>query len=201
MIKIIIFDFDDTLYSDTNPIYWKKYCINTIKYFLLDRSDFSSILEKIKDKGFSDKQLIRFLVGYDIDEKKILEYFENNSQDIATFDNCNVVKDSVLKKLQENFNLYIVSNSLLTSVLKNMNHLKINKKYFNDIISNDNETKELAYKKILCKENVKPEEILVVGNSYEHDIIPAEKLGMNGRIVKNANFEFKDFFDNELNLK
>ena len=47
-------------------------------------------------------------------------------------------------------------------------------------------TKKLYYQKILKKENIQPKNAYVFGDSCENDLQPAEKLGMNTYLVKNA---------------
>ncbi len=58
--------------------------------------------------------------------------------------------------------------------------LKI-KKYFIEILNNNfyPEKKEKAYSYILEKYQLHSNEVLVVGDNYDNDIEPAERLGIN----------------------
>lgn len=81
--------------------------------------------------------------------------------------------------------------------------LNIDHKFFEDILNpnNGDGTKGLIYKKIIDEGHISPDELLVIGNSFESDISPALKLGAEGKVICKANFEFKDFFDKNCNLK
>ena len=201
MIKIVIFDFDDTLYSDKNPKPWRDYCLNAIEFFLQKRSDYQQIMDEVLTRSFSDNQLIVFLKNYDVREEIINDYFKTHQVEDGTFDNCTIVSDESLASFANHFKLFIVSNSKKESVVKNMSILNINPRYFIDIISNTETSKTHAYQDIIKKHNISPEELLVIGNSYNSDILPALEIGANGRVVRSANFIFNDFFDDNCNLK
>lgn len=201
MIKIVIFDFDDTLYSDKNPKPWRDYCLNAIEFFLQKRSDYQQIMDEVLTRSFSDNQLIAFLKNYDVGEEIINDYFKTHQVEDGTFDNCTIVSDESLASFANHFKLFIVSNSKKESVVKNMSILNINPRYFIDIISNTETSKTHAYQDIIKKHNISPEELLVIGNSYNSDILPALEIGANGRVVRSANFIFNDFFDDNCNLK
>lgn len=201
MIKIVIFDFDDTLYSDKNPKPWRDYCLNAIEFFLQKRSDYQQIMDEVLTRSFSDNQLIAFLKNYDVREEIINDYFKTHQVEDGTFDNCTIVSDESLASFANHFKLFIVSNSKKESVVKNMSILNINPRYFIDIISNTETSKTHAYQDIIKKHNISPEELLVIGNSYNSDILPALEIGANGRVVRSANFIFNDFFDDNCNLK
>lgn len=201
MIKIVIFDFDDTLYSDKNPKPWRDYCLNAIEFFLQKRSDYQQIMDEVLTRSFSDNQLIAFLKNYDVREEIINDYFKTHQVEDGTFDNCTIVLDESLASFANHFKLFIVSNSKKESVVKNMSILNINPRYFIDIISNTETSKTHAYQDIIKKHNISPEELLVIGNSYNSDILPALEIGANGRVVRSANFIFNDFFDDNCNLK
>lgn len=201
MIKIVIFDFDDTLYSDKNPKPWRDYCLNAIESFLQKRSDYQQIMDEVLTRSFSDNQLIAFLKNYDVREEIINDYFKTHQVEDGTFDNCTIVSDESLASFANHFKLFIVSNSKKESVVKNMSILNINPRYFIDIISNTETSKTHAYQDIIKKHNISPEELLVIGNSYNSDILPALEIGANGRVVRSANFIFNDFFDDNCNLK
>ena len=68
-----------------------------------------------------------------------------------------------------------------------MKKMGINRKYFKKIYQNNflksDMSKAVAYKKILKKEKVKPTQIVVIGDNYHNDILPALDLGMQGACV------------------
>ena len=71
-----------------------------------------------------------------------------------------------------------------------MNLLNIKYSWFAGVFSNrfcySDMTKKLHYQKILKKEHVQPENVYVFGDSYKTDLQPAEKMGMNTYLIKNA---------------
>ena len=93
--------------------------------------------------------------------------------------------------------MYIVSNSLETSVRANMAFLRIEPSFFKDIISNKENSKKKEYENIIKREGILPNELLVIGNSYSSDILPALEIGANGKVVTSADFLFEDFFDDK----
>ena len=199
MIKVVIFDFDDTLYSDTNPLPWKNFCIKTVEYFLkkLKVEDSENILNIVKNSGFSDRQLIRFIVSLGAKEKDVKDYMKSHNIEGNAFENCKKVSNTTLRDFQQYFVMYIVSNSLETSVQDNMELLKIDSSFFKDIISNKENSKKKEYENIIKREGILPDELLVIGNSYSSDILPALEIGANGKVVTSADFLFEDFFDDK----
>lgn len=199
MIKVVIFDFDDTLYSDTNPLPWKNFCIKTVEYFLkkLKVEDSENILNIVKNSGFSDRQLIKFIVSLGAKEKDVKDYMKSHNIEGNAFENCKKVSNTTLRDFQQYFVMYIVSNSLETSVQDNMELLKIDSSFFKDIISNKENSKKKEYENIIKREGILPNELLVIGNSYSSDILPALEIGANGKVVTSADFLFEDFFDDK----
>ena len=199
MIKVVIFDFDDTLYSDTNPLPWKNFCIKTVEYFLkkLKVEDSENILNIVKNSGFSDRQLIKFIVSLGAKEKDVKDYMKSHNIEGNAFENCKKVSNTTLRDFQQYFVMYIVSNSLETSVQDNMELLKIDSSFFKDIISNKEDSKKGEYENIIKREGILPNELLVIGNSYSSDILPALEIGANGKVVTSADFLFEDFFDDK----
>lgn len=199
MIKVVIFDFDDTLYSDTNPLPWKNFCIKTVEYFLkkLKVEDSENILNIVKNSGFSDRQLIKFIVSLGAKEKDVKDYMKSHNIEGNAFENCKKVSNTTLRDFQQYFVMYIVSNSLETSVRANMAFLRIEPSFFKDIISNKEDSKKKEYENIIKREGILPNELLVIGNSYSSDILPALEIGANGKVVTSADFLFEDFFDDK----
>lgn len=77
---------------------------------------------------------------------------------------------------------FIVSNSRLNDIQQFTEYHKMDLSLFDGIFVNenfkDNSGKGQIYIDIMEKFNVNPEEIMVIGNSYKHDILPAKRLKM-----------------------
>ena len=95
-----------------------------------------------------------------------------------------------LKQLCKDYPVYIVSNSLSNHIKYYMKVLNINHAWFKGVYSNHfmlkDMTKKPYYKKVIERENCKPNEVYVFGDSNKSDIVPAKELGMNGFEVPSA---------------
>ena len=54
----------------------------------------------------------------------------------------------------------------------------------NDLSDPDNLDKGKIYLQIMKKNNLKPSQVLVIGNDFKNDLKPAKKLGMHYYLVK-----------------
>ena len=93
------------------------------------------------------------------------------------------VSNRELKKCSKLGNLYIVSNSHITEINQRAKLYGIDLSLFKKIYSNDDNSAEKDkgefYKKIMEEEGLKPENVLVVGDKYKTDLLPARELEMN----------------------
>lgn len=205
-IKTIAFDFDDTLYSGADKVTWKKFLQSSIMDLLsfLSLQELKNIEKDITSRPLSDRKVIQYISKYGLKREDYEQYCKSHISDQNTFQNYMKVSNKVLRQFANNFKLYIVSNSIKTNVLDKCDKLGIDKSLFKDIISNElNEydSKKVVYKQIIENEKIKPEELLIIGNSFEKDVLPAISIGANGRQIKNANFKFKNFFDKKLKIE
>ena len=96
--------------------------------------------------------------------------------------------EELLKRVAKKFSLYIVSNSTKRYVKFHLKKFGINKNMFKKIYQNNfyahNTTKTPYYAKILAREKVAPHEAVMIGDSYENDIVPAINMGINGVHIK-----------------
>ena len=194
MKKVFIFDFDGTLYSGEN-IYCNIHSfINNYKRSFLQNitdEEYEKILKE--NPSWSDafsgadicEHIYLFIKKYPKLNIKINEYRKwlLNVIEPVEIDKNQVVDIVFLKKLCEKFPVYIVSNSDIVHVKHYMNQIGINPAWFKSIISNQfikrDRTKKHYYKDILTWENCTPKEAFVLGDSYNSDIVPAKKLGIN----------------------
>ena len=197
MIKVVIFDFDDTLYSGIDKRPWTNYCKKAIKVLLRSYVNEAYIQTFIKQADFSDKNMIGLLRKFGKTEQDWFEYKKTHKVVGDAYNNCKVVSNEVLKDFAKRFKLYIVSNSTKEAVLKNCEKLNINISLFTDVLTNayqDNQcTKAHIYEQIIKKENILPEALFVIGNSFHSDVQPALQLGAKGQVVTEADFVFSDF--------
>ncbi len=185
-VKCFVFDFDDTLYYGVNWTVWDKFATNFFN------EHFSYLTPKQRKK-----YLKKYKCGKDAEG--VLEYIERISNDIEgtcqpwldytagivapEAYNGKKVPMKELKKCAKQGKLYIVSNSDRHFIENMCKSYKIDLSIFEDVVSNEflpnDESKERYYRQIMQENGLKPDEVLVVGNSKKSDILPAKKLGMN----------------------
>lgn len=204
-IKTIVFDFDDTLYTSENV--WKNlydYMIEILGTFL-DKDEAKRILdESIKIKTSNSK-------NGNINNDKIVLVLEQHGYDTSKYKNAvdkNVYKhtgkvepisNAFLEELSKKYSLYCVSMSDKAYLEHYFEKYHINKNCFKDIMSANifakDKTKVPVLKKIIKKEGIFPSELLMVGDSYSHDIMPAIKVGAETFHFNQKNFnQIYDYF-------
>lgn len=197
-IKVVVFDFDDTLYSGCDWQPWDEFCQKGLKAMFddLSQTEFQKLQNKINKNGISDAAIVKLMMQNKKDINQWLEYRDNNICDID-YSVCEKTDNEVLKDFAKKYTLYIVSNSTIKDIKNTAQILNIDLTMFKDIIVNKYEngkiSKKVLYEKILQIENITPAEMFVIGNSQSSDINPAIELGANAKIVKTADFELTDF--------
>lgn len=187
-MKVIIFDFDDTLHRGNDWTNWGKF----VEAFLTN--EFNSNKKAVE---FMKKHNITYLTnGQKIAKAMIDETgsansfvkFQSDNIFPLTLETIRHVDGEKIKELSNHYKLYIVSNNTVKYIKHYLKIWKININSFVNIYQNNffksNATKGVIYAKILKQESVLPEESLVIGDNYKNDIVPALELGMNGYHVK-----------------
>ncbi len=138
--------------------------------------EIQEILLKAKNSNLDTSVFLSKYFLVDIEaiykEKMDIEpYFINYDEKLVIF----------LKNLKErNIKLFIVTGSPKIWSDNCLEKLKI-KNFFTEILNNNfyQEKKEKAYSYILEKYQLEPKNVLVVGDNYKNDILPAENLGIS----------------------
>ncbi len=186
-VKCFIFDFDDTLYYGVKIDAYQDLALNFFNEHFGYKSEEErrQILKKY-GCGKHGKDVYRHI-------KEILMDFEGTSKAWTDFHTGLEVQPEAkagrgvsmreLKKCCKLGNLYIVSNSHITEIQQRAKMYGIDLDIFKKIYSNDDNSAEKEkgefYKKIMKSEGLKPENILVVGDKYKTDLLPAKELEMN----------------------
>ncbi len=188
-IKVVIFDFDDTLYSGVDWTPWNEFCVKALNYFFKNEN-FNDI------KDLSDEYIVKKLIENKKNVNVWLDYREHNECPVD-LSNCKVTSNSTLSKFAEKYKIYIVSNSTLKEINETSKQLNIDLSLFSGIYINKFEngqtSKKFIYQEIIQKENIKPEELFVIGNSEKNDISPAIEIGAKGKVIESADFSIEDF--------
>lgn len=195
MKKAILFDFGGTL--DTDGIHWSEFFWNAYEHFNIPvmKKDFKDafVYSERKIPGiikpdFSLEKTYTTQLFYQfeyLESVDLLSGFVNViANDICWYCLCKVLKNVettklILSLLEKEFELGLISNFYgnLETVLKELDL----QKYFKVVIDStvagvrkpDRQIFEIAFDKL----KTNPKEILMIGDSYENDILPAKKLG------------------------
>ena len=199
--KVIILDFDGTLYS--SPVVFDKlpnFITRHRREFLPRLSD-----EQYKRVAKENPEWCKLVAATEIAEymymfkKKYPEMtillkdfydWQNEHPDPLVLDGITTTSPEFLKRLCETFPTYIVSNSPYNHIALYMKKFNIDPAWFKKIVSNHfvahDRTKKHYYEAILAKENCLPQNAYVFGDSVKNDLEPAQKLGMNICFVNEA---------------
>lgn len=205
MIKTIIFDFDDTLYTAKDnwkdiDIYWKS-----VIRALVGKKEVENFFKRHKFKSpIHSNDVIGFVRSEGYDMNKFAEIVENNFYDRGDM-KVETMPNEFFEELKKKYSLYIVSMGRRKYLDYYIKKYGIKESCFKKVISvySDNhftiDTKTPIYQKIMEEEKNKPKEILVVGNGYSNDIKPAEELKMQ-TLLFNGDFNqiFSYFTKNKI---
>jgi len=198
-MKIIIFDFDDTLYNGTVWGNWQNY----MKEFFaktFNKQEGTEFIEKYKlrEHNFKISETAKALIQEFGSAEKIVNYTIKNIYPLQAPD-LHFIDINFLKKLSKKYPLYIVSNSSENRCLKYLKDNNIDTNIFRGIFTNKFEstdpTKAFCYKHIIEKEGVQPADIMVIGDNYNTDIMPAEQVGCKPVLVKTLEDIYNINFD------
>ena len=179
MIKRIIFDIDDTL------IKWKLKYLSALKdtidaYGLtIDYRKLDGFIEEYESKydKYTKKDFLEFInKKFNLDLKE--DFLNKWLYEYSFKAEYNEDVYNVLKYLSKKYELVILSNWFRDNQIARLKVAKIDK-FFNEIYGGDEFIKpNLISFKTACG-NHKPEECVMVGDSYKIDIEGALKCGLN----------------------
>ena len=199
--KIIILDFDGTLYSSPNVFDKLDNFIKRHRREFLPRLSDEQYKRVVAEnpewsKLVAATELVEYMYIF---KKKYPEMpivikdfydWQNEHPDPLVLDEITLVKPEFLKWLCENYTTYIVSNSPTNHIVLYMKKFGYDPRWFKKLVSNrfiaSDRTKKHYYEAIMAKENCLPQDVFVFGDSVKNDLEPAEKLGMNTCFVNKA---------------
>lgn len=209
-VKVIIFDFDETIYQGKEVFgdKWTSACVDLINHFFknLNQDQKKSLYAKYEVPYQFDRNLLKekpakyclkILLGEGYTIQHWIDYWENHlfSEDWSLV--TNVISNQMLSSLAKEYKLYIVSASLEQQIKHHAEKLNIDLSMFSGIFSNfrarleKGTKKDYYYQLIMEKENALPEECLVIGDSYESDLVPAVNLKMHVLHVNQINWDYE----------
>lgn len=201
--KLIIFDMDGTLYDISDLV---EDNFNIARDYLINYYDYtnSSATKLLLDNHVypyvsSDaKSLTKLFISQGIDIKHFDNYRSYNYP-YQKIDKEKAVNINDLKYFKDNFISVLVTNNTHKNVSDILNHLGINESIFDEIVCNENENKTSSKKPlfeyVINKYNIKPNEVLSIGDRYNVDGKPINELGGDAIILskpKSLNKVIKD---------
>ena len=209
-IKVIIFDFDETLYYAPDIL---KYSLEYKKQALIDMGGYtgaeaSALLNKYgytltnkHAEAFGNNMKNFGIANETWDKYKITNIFLPPKEVVSTLDN------GLLAKLAEKFRLYIASRDMYENIVKKSAEYDIDLNNFNAIKcprAEDNyftpDSKIFYYEQIIAENKIAPQEAIVFGDRFKVDIEPMLNLGGSGILIQNIS-DLDSALNNLLNLK
>lgn len=203
-LKVIIFDFDETMYFCETL---KESYIDFIKTAItsLSNNTEEKALELMEQYGFMKRGESRISFGKNCDKFGVLkdDWDRYRVKNFFQFDyaNAKIVDNNLYKKLSKSYSLYIVSNEVLENLKYKAEKLGIDLSPFKNIFAPKidevltySNTKKQVYEKIKQIENCHFDQMIVIGDRYSVDIEPLVELGGKGLLVKHTD-EIENFIE------
>ena len=195
-IKAIVMDFDNTLYTDANWQGYGDYYIKFLESIGITNADILYEELREKYKGYdSTQRTYLYLKDNNKPVDKFIEFLKNNVYDFM-HDGIRVIDYKVIDNLSKKYPLYLLSLSsefYLKHYLKLFNIDVKNYKAIYSCAYGDKLKKDDYFKELIKNTGLNPSEILMVGDNYNSDIEPAEKLGLQTFLVNDVS-ETEEFF-------
>jgi len=207
MIKVVIFDFDDTLYNTKIWSEWPIFCKNKFEGCLNDCIPIKvdDFLDKYNLRGDVDGGMVAKSIVEETGSDKIWEILRNRFFQKAT--DISFVDNKIISDFASVFKLYIVSHSSKFFINEFSQKYNFNLECFQDIMGSENEvigltnTKKQAFQNIIRLENIEPNDLVVLGDSEKKDLIPARELGSFGYLVNSINDINEDLLEKLKSIK
>lgn len=190
-IKCVILDFDGTMYSDGDWTDSDPECFAFVKNNgLFDGTfdEFNRLSVFNPDWHFMQKVYHYCkLKNFPIDNFN--KFLDDDIYDFMT-EKTRWVNADVIAKLSKCCKVYILSDSSNKYICHYLDLFGIDKSCFSGIVSNDFLSDDMSkapfMQKISDSLHLENDEVLMIGDSYCHDIVPAKNLGMNACWVQDV---------------
>ncbi len=193
-LRVLIFDFDETLYYSPNAL---DCYVRFIKTTILNLSNYTEeqTMEIMNKYGFTSRGENRVSFGktcesFGIPKSAWEEYKLDHFYEID-YQNASIVNNDLLKELSKKYPLYIVSNEIYENVVYKASKLNIDLNNFTKIYAprrnvDKSINKRDCYAEILSVNGIQPAEAIVIGDRYSVDIKPFEEIGGQGIQISNV---------------
>ena len=190
---LIIFDLDDTLvdtFGCSQPVKFKVALNEMIKAGLNvdSKGEAYKLLMEINETSAHGKETVRLFLDKVPNGQKFFDigveaYYGGEQLDfpVHALDGAH----EVLEELSKNHDLVIVSFGVKEEQYGKMGKANINPEIFKKIITMTDAYDKTKHYKLVSEEfSCTPEKILVIGDKFSTDLLPASKLGMKTVHIK-----------------
>lgn len=185
-IKAIILDLDDTLYdcSGTLILRGRRQVAKTIARMISCSEDdaFNLQLEMEKTYGTKDNIYEKIVALHNLPnsyaEELLEEFIHVDISNITLFPD---VMETLTKLKEKGYKLILVTSGEKQIQRKKINVLGLTDSHFDGILiaeRNNGQTKNDCFKEIMRRYDLKPEEIVCVGDKIDDELIASKSLGM-----------------------
>lgn len=199
-IKCFIFDFDDTLYYNVNWKNWNKERDAWVREHFKGYNDkeYAQLLQNVlgRKRFESGQDIVKLFIKTEGSSRAFNDWRYSVSGVMSKEEKQGTsVPKSELKKFSKQCKrlggkMVIVSNSTQLDIKTFMEYYKIDKTLFDEILTNtypeEDISKKHLYEEVLEKYHFKPDEVMVVGDNYKTDILPAKELKLHTFICKSG---------------
>ncbi|MBR2433024.1 MAG: HAD family hydrolase [Clostridia bacterium] len=195
-IKVIVFDFDETMYfSPSIKVEYNEYIKRTVMALSnLTEEETLLLMDKLGFTAGGEKRLsfTKNCESFGVSKHAWDEYRLKNFFEID-YSKAQIAPNALYQNLAKKYVLYIASNEVLDNVLHKAKRLGIDLAPFKEILAPSPKTlhtyqsKEQSFMAIQQKEGCHFDEMMMIGDRYNVDIKPLEDLGGHGVLVQNTN--------------
>ena len=183
-IKVIVFDFDGTLYKNIDWTGYDKHVLKGIRKYFSELTD-SQYEQMLVKHNVQEDTVTEDLARLFRDEKGSTELYVEYMDSLkfeGDFSNAKIFSEELLSQLSKKVKLFVLSNSSVPNIKFVCNKINLNLNAITKIYSNrfdvDDLSKTKRLKELIAELDVIPSQVLMVGDSIVNDLIPARKLGL-----------------------
>jgi FMN phosphatase YigB (HAD superfamily) len=183
---LIIFDLDDTLIDTSgcsSPIKFRIALQVMIKSGLAVTSEDAAFtrLMQLNEQTTQGKESLRLLVEelhgtHEVLDAGIKAYYGGKQLDFPVHPLPGAL--DLLQTLSAEHELFLVSYGVPKEQFGKMAKAGIAKEMFKKVVVTNEYNKGKSYLQLCNEFNVSPEQVIVIGDKYDTDLLPAKKLGM-----------------------
>lgn len=198
-IKVVILDFDDTMYTANNQIEWPVYTYGFLEYYFGVDGAKEFIIKNKLDTRVGTQIIASVFRDLYKTTKPLVKYINKHIYMWNTANVRTLTNDHLKMVKEKGYKFYVVSNSSKPYLKYYFKKFGLDIRLVDKVYSNGYNVKDITkavnYKKIIKRNKVNPDEVIMIGDNYASDIIPAQSLGMQFKHIQDVN-ETIEFINN-----